>query len=355
MSRFRRLPSKRVPIGSDRFATLRSRAGSGARARALAALVTSAGLLTLALSGCGGGSHTASTAAADINGAAAGGASALTSSTTTSSTGTASAAKSGTGATGTTTTSSATTAAKGSGAGAAANTATGGGAVKSAPNDPAPSNGSSSAGKGDAHGKSKAAGRTAAGSGTAAAGSGAASGSSSGAGSSSGSSAPGANSGVPFEVETTSMEPTYQPETKIYYNPTSTHPQIGEVVVFYLPAGAEGGSCGEVMVGGRACTTPLPGMTQNKEISFKRVVGLPGDTIAIREGHVIRNGQPETPEPPIMACEKDEKLNCEFPTPITVPPNDYYLMADNRGLDREDSRIFGAVPQEYILGTVEGS
>lgn len=317
-------------------------------------LVASAGLLALALAGCGGSSHSAGAAAADVNGAVASGTGAATSSTITSSTGALSATTSGAGATGTKTTSSAT--AQGSGASAAANAVTGGGTVN-APNDSTASHGGSSAGKetGQAKSKSKkAAGRTAGG-GAAVVGSGAGGGSSAGSGSSSGSSAPGANSGVPFEVETTSMEPTYQPETKIYYNPTLTHPQIGEVVVFYLPAGAEGGSCGEVMVGGRACTTPLPGMTQNKEISFKRVVGLPGDTIAVREGHVIRNGQPETPEPPILPCEKDEKLNCEFPTPITVPPNDYYLMADNRGLEREDSRIFGAVPQEYILGTVEGS
>jgi signal peptidase I len=108
------------------------------------------------------------------------------------------------------------------------------------------------------------------------------------------------------------------------------------------------------MAGGRACTTPVPGMTKSKEISFKRVVGLPGDSIAIRAGHVIRNGQPETPEPPTLPCEKYERLNCEFPTPIVVPAGHYYLMADNRGLYKEDSRLFGAVPQEYILGTVEG-
>jgi signal peptidase I len=168
-----------------------------------------------------------------------------------------------------------------------------------------------------------------------------------------GTSAPNASTGVPYTVETSSMEPTFQPETQIYYDPTRTHPRIGEVIVFYLPAGGTEGACGEALVGGRPCANPEPGMTKAKLTSFKRVVGLPGDSIAIREGRVIRNGQPET-EPPLLPCGKDEKVECEFPTPITVPANHYYVMADNRGLPKEDSRIFGAVPQEYILGTVEG-
>jgi signal peptidase I len=342
----RRLLSGRVLIGFDRLAALRLRGGHTARARGFVALMASAITLAIAFAGCGGGGHTQSTAAADINGGVASG----TSTTGTSSAG---AATSTTGSVTTSTSPSSTTSAQGRGDGGAdTGTPAIGGTVKNAPNDSGQAHGGSNASKGVAHGKSKpkTSGKTAPGGGGSTAGSGTGS---STAGDPS-SSAPNANTGVPYEVNTTSMEPTFQPETKIYYDPTRTHPQIGEVVVFYLPAGAEESACGQVMVGGRACSTPIPGMTKNKEISFKRVVGLPGDTIAIREGHVIRNGQPEQGEPPTMPCEKDEKLNCEFPTPITVPPNSYYLLADNRGLDKEDSRIFGAVPQEYILGTVEG-
>jgi signal peptidase I len=337
-----------MSMGSDRLATLRSRAGE-APARCLLALLASVGVLSVA--GCGGGSHAVNTtAAADVNGAPAGaGASSTTTTTGASAT---SASGSATSAAGTT-----TAAPAGASSGQAqGNAASGGGsaatgrAVRNGPNDPTASHGGSS-GKPAAKSKTKTAGKTGAG-GAGAAGSG--SGSSAGAGGGSGASAPNANTGIPYEVNTTSMEPAFQPETKIYYDPTRTHPQIGEVVVFYLPAGAEEGACGEVMAGGRACTSPLPGQTKNREMSFKRVVGLPGDTIAIRAGHVIRNGQPEQPEPTTLPCEKDEKVNCEFPTPITVPAGHYYLMADNRGLYKEDSRIFGAVPQEYILGTVEG-
>lgn len=342
-----------MSIGSDRFAALRSRV-SGVPARCLPALLVAIGVLGVA--GCGGSSHTANTtAAADVNGAVAG----VGPSTATTGTSTTSSTSSDTPGT-TTATSTASGQGQSNSSSSVGDGATGG-AVKSGSEDPTSSHGGTS-GKPSAKSRSKStgkgsAGKSAAGVGTGS-GAGAAgpgSGSSAGSGASAGSSAPSANTGIPYEVNTTSMEPTFQPETKIYYDPTRTHPQIGEVVVFYLPAGAEeGGACGEVMAGGRACTTPVPGLTKNKEMSFKRVVGLPGDTIAIREGHVIRNGQPEQPEPPTLPCEKDEKLNCEFPTPITVPAGSYYLMADNRGLYKEDSRLLGAIPQEYILGTVEG-
>jgi len=329
IDRARRLRSGRVPIGSDRFAALRSRAGRAARARCLASLPAGAcaAVIAIALAGCGGASHTSSTAAADVNG---GGAAVTTTGTSTSQSGTSTA-----GTTSTSTATSTTSTASGTGHG----------------DNPAPVHGGSGAGKGAGHVKAKsrkAAGRTAAPAGS---GGGASAGGSSNANANA--NAPTANSGVPFEVSTTSMEPSFQPETKIYYDPTRTHPQIGEVVVFYLPAGAEEGACGEVMAGGRACTTPVAGMTKNKETSFKRVVGLPGDSIAIRAGHVIRNGQPES-EPPTLPCEKNERLSCEFPTPIVVPAGSYYLMGDNRGLYKEDSRLLGAIPQEYILGTVEG-
>ncbi len=148
------------------------------------------------------------------------------------------------------------------------------------------------------------------------------------------------------------MEPTYKAETTVYYDPTRIHPQIGDVILFYLPAGAETGSCAEVPTGGAPCRDPVPGLL--KKTGMKRVVGLPGDTIAVREGHVIRNGQPE-PEPATIACGTDEQTVCEYPKAITVPAGHYYVMADNRGAAKEDSRVFGAVPQEAVLGTVEGS
>ncbi len=160
--------------------------------------------------------------------------------------------------------------------------------------------------------------------------------------------APSASTGVPYEVHTLSMEPTYRFGAKVYYDPTRTHPRIGDVIIFYLPRGGRNSSCGTVMEGQKACAVAKPGLT--KTLAIKRVVGLPGDTIAIRHGRVIRNGRPE-PEPRTLGCGSE--AGCEFPTAIAVPAGAYYVMSDNRALSHEDSRLWGAVPQAAIVGTVE--
>lgn len=162
-------------------------------------------------------------------------------------------------------------------------------------------------------------------------------------------SAPSASSesGVPYRVGTTSMEPTYRPFTTVYYDPTHTHPQLGDVVLFHLPKGATEGACSSVEAGGAACVEPAS-RELTTTTSMKRVVGLSGDTIAMRDGQVIRNGQPVSES--IVGCTGP---GCEFPKAITVPAGSYYVMSDNRQLFQEDSRVFGAVPQAAILGTVQ--
>jgi signal peptidase I len=76
------------------------------------------------------------------------------------------------------------------------------------------------------------------------------------------------------------------------------------------------------------------------------VVGLPGDRLSIRDGHVYRNGVREKDsftEPCLGASE------CDFPTTFTVPPGDYYMMGDNRP-DSLDSRFWGPIPKSWIIG-----
>ncbi len=38
-----------------------------------------------------------------------------------------------------------------------------------------------------------------------------------------------------------------------------------------------------------------------------------------------------------------------MPKPITIPPNEYFMMGDNRGLS-DDSRFWGPVPRSWIIG-----
>jgi signal peptidase I len=292
----------------------------------------------LLASGCGGSSHAAGTVTTNAAVAPAQGVSTAPGVATTGGTTTGGASPTGTGtsSTGATTTPAGATTTHGTSSGGA----TSSGSSKAGPTGAGSPRGAG--GQGSAHAHSKPPHRT---------GSGVKAGATAGAGGGGGSGAPNAYTGIPYEVHTSSMEPAFMPETMVYYDPTRTHPQVGDVVVFYLPSGAEEGSCGEVMVGGAPCREPAPGLT--KTLAIKRVVGLPGDTIAVRAGQVVRNGQTQ-PESFMTPCGKQEKVGCEFPKAITVPAGHYYVMADIRGLYKEDSRIFGAVPQEAIVGTVEG-
>jgi signal peptidase I len=83
-------------------------------------------------------------------------------------------------------------------------------------------------------------------------------------------------------------------------------------------------------------------------VFVKRVVAGPGDLIAIEDGHVIRNGVRES-DPYIAPCGPG--ASCSFPTAVRVPPGEYYLLGDNRGVS-DDSRFWGPAPSSWIIGTV---
>lgn len=78
---------------------------------------------------------------------------------------------------------------------------------------------------------------------------------------------------------------------------------------------------------------------------IKRVIGLPGDVIQIKDGSVFRNGH-RLIEPYIKSTTKGEF------GPITVPPGDVFLLGDNRNESR-DSRSFGPVPYADIIGRAD--
>jgi signal peptidase I len=308
--------------------------------------VLAIGALAPALSGCGGSGHSPQSAAR---------ATTATSSPASTSTGSgASTSTDGSSAAGhgTTTAGAAKSPARnGAQAGGAPTTGSGGAGKATAGVETTHSGGGAghATGHGGGAGKKQGAGKKSVGHTVAAA----APAAGSGAGSSG--SAPNAEDGLPYEVRVPSMEPTYKALSTIYYNPTETHPQIGQVIVFYLPAKAAEGECGSPEIGGRACAVPVPGLS--KVLFASRVVGLAGETIAVRNGLVIRNGQPVS-EPSIQPCGEKELENepgCEYPTAITVPPDSYYVMGDNRSVFKNDSRAWGAVPQAAVVGTVVGS
>ena len=82
--------------------------------------------------------------------------------------------------------------------------------------------------------------------------------------------------------------------------------------------------------------------TQGNELLIKRVIGLPGDVIEIRDSQVFVNGQP-LKEPYLPG------VTLGYYGPVTVPPLQIFVLGDNRSFSN-DSRNFGTVPLEDVVG-----
>jgi signal peptidase I len=106
----------------------------------------------------------------------------------------------------------------------------------------------------------------------------------------------------------------------------------------------------------------------------KRLVGLPGDTLAMRDGTLVRNGKPQDERAFVTHIEPNSdpggeefEWQREFLVtrtahaatyhasrdnwgPIVVPAKHYFMLGDNRD-DSLDSRYWGFVPDSLVLGS----
>jgi signal peptidase I len=130
---------------------------------------------------------------------------------------------------------------------------------------------------------------------------------------------------VPAKVDGISMEPTYHDGSFNLVNRLAYlrhEPRRGDVVSVRAWAGLH------LML-------------------MKRIIGLPGETVAFDHGRVLINGQPLN-EP----YEDREKWASDWTLPpVTNAPNQYFIVGDNRTMPWQDHK-FGCVDRDRIVGKV---
>jgi signal peptidase I len=90
-------------------------------------------------------------------------------------------------------------------------------------------------------------------------------------------------------------------------------------------------------------------ISQKGQLWTHRVVGLPGETIAIENGVLLINGRRQV-EAYVESAYTTSDYSWEMPAKI-IPENSYFLMGDNRD-NSMDSRMMGPIPRSDIAGKV---
>lgn len=151
----------------------------------------------------------------------------------------------------------------------------------------------------------------------------------------------------PFSITGSSMEPSFFDKEYLIVDELSymfTDPHRGDVVVFKHPEPA----CNDHVESNYINRKFTQGPCSNY---IKRVIGVPGDTVIIKDGKVsIKND-----ENPNGITLNEEYISTNIPTlgnqTVVVGENEYYVMGDNRGPNASsDSREWGLLPESHIIG-----
>jgi len=130
----------------------------------------------------------------------------------------------------------------------------------------------------------------------------------------------------PFKTDGLSMVPTLRSGDQVLVDKRayrgSKLPQRGDLVVFHAP--------------------------RTGDVTLKRAIGLPGDTVGIEDGVLVVNGRRQ-----VEPYADPEAIDSVYFGPVRVRPGTVFLLGDNR-LDSRDSRDFGSVAGGELIGRVRG-
>lgn len=150
----------------------------------------------------------------------------------------------------------------------------------------------------------------------------------------------------PFFVEGASMEPNFEDGEYLIVNELGykrTEVSVGENSLFTVEPFSE-------LERGEPVVFRSP--RREGQYLIKRVVGLPGETVSVRHSEVvIVDGE----HPDGFVLDESGYLDASVVTtdmkPVTLEDDEYLLFGDNR-MNSLDSRVFGAVSKDMIIGRV---
>ena len=146
-----------------------------------------------------------------------------------------------------------------------------------------------------------------------------------------------------FQVEGSSMVPSLEDNEFVLVNKVSFWDVDLGPFDFLIP----GRSNGDFLFGGpdRGDVVVFHSPFNEPRDFVKRVVAIPGDTVKVRDNTVFVNGLP-LDESAYIAAEPVYTLE-----PTTIPANHYFVLGDNRNAS-QDSRVFGPIDGDLIVGEV---
>jgi signal peptidase I len=147
-----------------------------------------------------------------------------------------------------------------------------------------------------------------------------------------------------FFIPSGSMEPTLEPGDRVLVQKVVYGPDRGDVIVFSDPQGRPGPDRG--IVGGFVhwLSNTLGIERPEHEDFIKRVIGLPGETVELRNGRLYVDGV-QIPEPYLKGAVDTRDYG-----PVKVPQGALFVLGDNR-LNSNDSRFgLGFVPVDKVVG-----
>ncbi len=137
----------------------------------------------------------------------------------------------------------------------------------------------------------------------------------------------------PFMIKGSSMEPNFHDGNYIVADEISyrfREPKRGEVIVFHFPI-------------------------DEKQYFIKRIIGLPGETIEIKN-HQVTISNSDNKEGIVLDEQylpENVRNRTEGNLKISLKENEYFVMGDNRFHDKSsDSRSWGPVPENLVVGKV---